>query len=56
VLGEGTDGWLAVLCSQADRTHPTPLTSRMVSDDADVERVIRALVDESNDLIEPPEG
>ena len=56
VLGEGTDGWLAVLCSQGDRAYPAPLASRTVSDDADVERAIRALVDESNDLIEPPEG
>jgi hypothetical protein len=56
VLGEGTDGWLAVLCSQGDRAYPAPLASRTVSDDADVERAIRALVDESNDLIESPEG
>jgi len=56
VLGEGTDGWLAVLCSQGDRAYPAPLASRTVSDDADVEQAIRALVDESNDLIEPPEG
>jgi len=56
VLGEGTDGWLTVLCSQGDRAYPAPLASRTVSDDADVERAIRALVDESNDLIEPPEG
>jgi len=56
VLGEGTDGWLAVLCSQGDRAYPAPLASRTVSDDADVEQAIRALVNESNDLIEPPEG
>jgi len=56
VLGEGTDGWLAVLCSQGDRAYPAPLASRTVSDDADVEQAIRALVDESNNLIEPPEG
>ena len=56
VLGEGTDGWLTVLCSQGDRAYPAPLASRTVSDDADVERAIRALVDESNNLIEPPEG
>ena len=56
VLGEGTDGWLAVLCNQGDRAYPAPLASRTVSDDADVERAIRVLVDESNDLIEPPEG
>ncbi|WP_225336416.1 DUF6166 domain-containing protein [Halomicrobium urmianum] len=56
VLGEGTDGWLAVLCSQGDRAYPAPLASRTVSDDADVEQAIRALVDESNDLIEPSEG
>ena len=55
VLGEGTDGWLAVLCSQGDRAYPAPLASRTVSDDADVERAIGALVNESNDLIEPPE-
>ncbi|QGX93419.1 hypothetical protein EI982_00830 (plasmid) [Haloplanus rallus] len=56
VLGEGTDGWLAVLCSQGDRAYPAPLASRTVSDDADVKQAIRALVNESNDLIEPPEG
>jgi hypothetical protein len=56
VLGEGTDGWLAVLCNQGDRAYPAPLASRTVSDDADVEQAIRALVDESNNLIEPPEG
>jgi hypothetical protein len=56
VLGEGTDGWLTVLCSQGDRAYPAPLASRTVSDDADVEQAIRALVDESNNLIEPPEG
>jgi hypothetical protein len=56
VLGEGTDGWLAVLCGQGDRTYPAPLATRTVSDDADVEQAIHALVDESNDLIEPSEG
>jgi hypothetical protein len=56
VLRGGTDGWLAVLCSQGDRPYPAPLASRTVSDDSDVEQGIRALVDESNDLIEPPEG
>ena len=55
VLGEGTDGWLAVLCSQGDRAYPAPLKSRSVSDAADVERAIRDLAKESNDLIEPPE-
>ena len=55
VLGEGTDGWLAVLCSQGDRAYPAPLASRTVSDDGNVEQAIRALVDESNNLIEPPE-
>jgi len=56
VLGEGTDGWLAVLSSQSERAYPAPLTSRTVSDDAHIERAIRALVDENNNLIEPPEG
>ncbi|ERG97399.1 DUF6166 domain-containing protein [Haloquadratum walsbyi] len=56
VLGDGTDGWLAVLCSQGDRAYPAPLASRTVSDDGDVERAIRDLADESNGLIEPPEG
>jgi hypothetical protein len=56
VLGEGTGGWLAVRCSQYGRAYPAPLSGRTVSDDADVERVVRALVNESNDLVEPPEG
>ncbi|GGK79349.1 hypothetical protein GCM10009067_34540 [Haloarcula sebkhae] len=56
VLGDGTDGWLAVLCSQGDRAYPAPLASRTVSDDGDVERAIRDLADESNGLIEPQEG
>jgi len=56
VLGESTDEWLAVLCSQGDRAYPAPLASRTVSDDADIEQAICDLVDESNALIEPPEG
>ena len=56
VLGEGTDEWLVVLCSQGDRAYPAPLAHQTVSEDADVERVIRELAEESNDLIEPPEG
>jgi len=56
VLGKGADEWLVVLCSQGERAYPAPLASRTVSDDANVERAIRALVDENNNLIEPPEG
>jgi len=56
VLGEGTDEWLVVLCSQGDRAYPAPLAHRMVTEDADVEQVIRKLAEESNDLIEPREG
>ena len=55
VLGEGVDEWLIVLCSQGDRAYPAPLASQTVSDEADVERAIRDLADESNDLIAPPE-
>jgi hypothetical protein len=56
VLGEGVDDWLVVLCSQGDRAYPAPLATRTVSDKVDVERAIRDLADESNDLIAPPEG
>ena len=56
VLGEGVDEWLVVLCSQGDRAYPAPLASRTVSDKADIERAIRDLADESNELIEPSEG
>jgi hypothetical protein len=56
VLGEGVDEWLVVLCNQGDRAYPAPLACRTVSDKADVERAIRDLADESNDLIAPPEG
>lgn len=56
VLGEGIDEWLAVLCGQGDRAYPAPLESRMVPVDTDVEQAIRDLAEESNDLIEPPEG
>jgi len=56
VLGEGVEEWLVVLCSQGDRAYPAPLASRTVSDKVDVERAIRDLADESNDLIAPPEG
>ena len=56
VLGESTDEWLAVLCSQGDRAYPAPLASRTVSDDADIEQAISDLAAESNALIEPPEG
>ena len=56
VLGEGVEEWLVILCSQGDRAYPAPLASRTVSDKADVERAIRDLADESNDLIAPPEG
>jgi len=56
VLGEGVDEWLIVLCSQEDRAYPAPLASRTVSDKAEVERAIRDLANESNELIAPPEG
>ncbi|WP_394327266.1 DUF6166 domain-containing protein [Halobacterium jilantaiense] len=56
VLGDGSDDWLVVLCSQGDRVYPAPLVHRTVAEEADVERVIRELAEESNDLIEPPEG
>jgi hypothetical protein len=56
VLGDGSDEWLVVLCSQGDRAYPAPLAHRTVAEEADVERVIRELAEESNDLIEPPEG
>ncbi len=56
VPGEGTDEWLVVLCSQGDRAYPAPLAHRTVTEDADVEQVIQDLAEESNDLIEPPEG
>ena len=56
VLGERTAEWLVVLCSQGDRAYPAPLAHRTVTEDADVEQVIQDLVEESNDLIEPPEG
>ena len=56
VLGEGVDEWLVVLCSQGDRAYPAPLASRTVSEQDDVERAIRDLADESNELIAPPEG
>jgi hypothetical protein len=55
VLGDGSDEWLVVLCSQGDRAYPAPLAHRTVAEEADVERVIRELAEESNDLIEPPE-
>jgi len=55
VLGEGSDDWLVVLCSQGDRAYPAPLAHRTSVEDADVEQVIRELAEESNDLIEPPE-
>ena len=56
VLGDGSDEWLVVLCSQGDRAYPAPLAHRTVAEEADVERGIRELAEESNDLIEPPEG
>ena len=56
VLGDGTDEWLVVLYSQGDRAYPAPLAHRTVAEDADVEQVIQELAEESNDLIEPPEG
>jgi hypothetical protein len=56
VLGEGVDEWLVVLCSQGDRAYPAPLASRTVSEQDGVERAIRDLADESNELIAPPEG
>jgi hypothetical protein len=56
VLGEGVDEWLVVLCSQGDPAYPAPLASQTVSDEADVERAIRNLADESNELIASPEG
>ncbi|WP_256403903.1 hypothetical protein [Halorubrum salinum] len=45
-----------MLCSQGDRAYPAPLAHRTVAEEADVERGIRELAEESNDLIEPPEG
>ena len=56
VIGEDVDEWLVILCSQGDRAYPAPLASRTVPTDADIEQVIRDLAEESNDLIEPPEG
>ncbi|MCD2203828.1 hypothetical protein LPA46_10775 [Halobacterium sp. KA-6] len=56
VLGDGSDEWLVVLCSQGDRAYPALLAHRTVAEDADVERVIWELAGESNDLIEPPKG
>ena len=55
VLGDGSEEWLVVLCSQGDRAYPAPLAHRAVVEKADVERVIQELAEESNDLIEPPE-
>ena len=55
VLGDSVDEWLVVLCSQGDRAYPAPLVSRTVTVDGDIEQAIRALAEESNDLIEPPE-
>ena len=55
VLGDGSDEWLVVLCSQGDRAYPAPLAHRTVAEETDVERVIRELAEESNDLIKPPE-
>jgi len=56
VLGDGADEWLVVLCSQGDRAYPAPLAHRTVTEENDMERVIRELTEESNDLLEPPEG
>ena len=56
VLGERTDEWLVVLCSQGNRAYPAPIAHRTVTEDTDVEQVIQELAEESNDLIEPPEG
>ena len=56
VLGDGSDEWLVILCSQGDHAYPAPLAHQIVAEEADVERVIRKLAEESNELIEPPEG
>ncbi|WP_123539272.1 DUF6166 domain-containing protein [Halosimplex salinum] len=56
VHGDGSDEWLVVLCSQGDHAYPAPLAHRTVAEEADVEQVIQKLAEESNDLIEPPEG
>jgi len=56
VLGDGVDEWLVILCCQGDQAYPAPLAHRTVAVDGDVEQVIRELAEESNDLIEPPNG
>ena len=56
VLGEGVDEWLIVLCSQGDRAYPAPLAHRTVAVDSNVEQVIGELVEESNNLVKPPNG
>ncbi len=56
MLGDGNDEWLIVLCSKCDRAYLALFGHRTVTEDADVEQVIRKLAKESNDILFNPEG
>lgn len=55
VLGERTEGWIILLCSQGDRAYPAPLDVRTLPVADDLTPAVQELVAESNDLVEPTE-